>query len=453
MHFNETPHRKQRGIEPFYRTGKLKTASGGLKMKYILLFAILFLLAGNIYTQSKRNENSKGKKISFLEKNVIYGDSTAHIFISYRIPYKLLVFEKNNGEYFGRMSLDLNIQQAGKIVLRQSSSKGVQEDSYDKTKSSTDYIEGIIQFDLKKGEYAVIPYLNFIKGDESIQLDSVHIQPIDFENGKILSPIIVKRETENCGKQYGFRLINTSNTIPFSSSDYTLLIPAVNESISSINVLIEQDKKEIIKKDVNKFITAAFTLTECNGHIVIDSSSHEKKIKYFLLDGFSSSLNEGSANFRIRTSDEKPSEFNREVFWSNKPKSLMNPEFAIQLLDIIAGKAKVDTMLDANEKNYENELNNFWAVKNPNKSIIFNELEAEFYHRADYAAENFKTIDNNNGSKSDRGKIYIRYGKPDEIKRDYSNPNAIVEVWKYNRVDKEFIFTDISGLGNYTLGQ
>ena len=277
--------------------------------------------------------------------------------------------------------------------------------------------------------------------------------PSDFENGKIFSPIIVKHETENCRKKYEFRLINTSNTIPFSPSDYTLMIPVVNESISNINVVIEQDKKEIIKKDVNKFIIEALNLTECNGHIVIDSSSHEKRIKYFLLDGFSSSLNEGNAIFRIKTSDEKPSEFNREVFWSNKPKSLMNPELAIQLLEIIAGKAKVDSMLDANEKNYDKELNKFWADKNPNKNIVFNELEAEFYRRADYASESFKTIDNNNGAKSDRGKIYIRYGKPDEIKRDYSNPNATVEVWKYNRIDKEYIFTDITGLGNYTLGQ
>ena len=171
---------KQRGIDPACRTGKLKTASGGIKIKYILFIAILFLLADNIYTQPKRNENSKEKKISLLEKNVIIGDSTAHFFISYRIPYQLLVFEKNNGEYTGRMSLDLDIQQAGKVILRQSSSKGVPADSYDKTKSATDYIEGIIQFDLKKGEYAVIPYLNIIKSNEGLQLDSMHIQPVRF---------------------------------------------------------------------------------------------------------------------------------------------------------------------------------------------------------------------------------------------------------------------------------
>ena len=408
-----------------------------IKSKYLFFIVFLFLLAANIYTQPKANENFHGKKQFLLEKNVIRGDSTEHIFISYRIPYRMLVFEKSNNEYLGRMSLDLDVKQAGKVVLRQSSSKGVFADSYEKTKSSSDYVEGLIQFDLRKSEYVIIPYLNIIKGDDGVQLDSLHIQPNDFENGIIYSPILVKHEALNCKKPFEFELINTSNTIPYSSSDYTLLIPVRNESISSIKIIIEQDKKEIIKKDVNKYLTATLTLTECNGHIVIDSLSHGKKIKYFVLDGFSSKLNEGSANFLIKDSNEKPTEFNREVFWSNKPKSLMNPEFAIRQLDIIENKAKVDTLLDVNEKNYEKELSRYWAGKNPNKNIAFNELESEFYRRTDYAFENFKTIDNNNGAKSDRGKIYIRYGKPDEIKRDYLNPNATIEIWKYIQINKE----------------
>ncbi len=47
--------------------------------------------------------------------------------------------------------------------------------------------------------------------------------------------------------------------------------------------------------------------------------------------------------------------------------------------------------------------------------------------------------------------MYIKYGKPDEIKREYSNSNVVVEIWKYLKLKKEFTFTDRSGLGNYTL--
>lgn len=56
------------------------------------------------------------------------------------------------------------------------------------------------------------------------------------------------------------------------------------------------------------------------------------------------------------------------------------------------------------------------------------------------------------GSKTDRGRIYIKYGKPDEIERsllkiEESKP---YEVWHYYNGD-EFIFVDVRGTNEYTL--
>lgn len=76
---------------------------------------------------------------------------------------------------------------------------------------------------------------------------------------------------------------------------------------------------------------------------------------------------------------------------------------------------------------------------------------AEFYSRADYALENFAGITNQNGAKTDRGKIYIKFGKPDNIKRDYSQDEIVYELWTYTDIKKEFLFKDESGLGNYIL--
>ncbi|UCC12289.1 MAG: GWxTD domain-containing protein [candidate division WOR-3 bacterium] len=56
------------------------------------------------------------------------------------------------------------------------------------------------------------------------------------------------------------------------------------------------------------------------------------------------------------------------------------------------------------------------------------------------------------GSKTDRGRIYIKYGKPDEIERsllqiEESKP---YEIWRYYTGD-EFIFVDVRGTNEYTL--
>ena len=75
----------------------------------------------------------------------------------------------------------------------------------------------------------------------------------------------------------------------------------------------------------------------------------------------------------------------------------------------------------------------------------------EFYMRVDYAIVQYRTVSEVNGAATDRGKIYIKYGEPDDIERSYSDQGQILEIWKYRKFNKEFVFSDVSGLGNYSL--
>jgi GWxTD domain-containing protein len=75
----------------------------------------------------------------------------------------------------------------------------------------------------------------------------------------------------------------------------------------------------------------------------------------------------------------------------------------------------------------------------------------EFYTRADYAMINYSFNGQRNGAFSDRGKIYIQFGKPDKIEREYNSKNENTEIWYYASVKREFIFEDTSGKGNYLL--
>ena len=53
----------------------------------------------------------------------------------------------------------------------------------------------------------------------------------------------------------------------------------------------------------------------------------------------------------------------------------------------------------------------YWKKLDPVKSTTFNELMAEFYERADISRERFKTADNFDGSRTDRGIVFIKYGE------------------------------------------
>jgi GWxTD domain-containing protein len=75
----------------------------------------------------------------------------------------------------------------------------------------------------------------------------------------------------------------------------------------------------------------------------------------------------------------------------------------------------------------------------------------EYYRRIDYAAKEFRGLGKDNGIKTDRGMIYIRFGKPDEVERTSNNQGQVVETWTYKNPERKFVFVDKRGLGNFTL--
>ncbi len=61
----------------------------------------------------------------------------------------------------------------------------------------------------------------------------------------------------------------------------------------------------------------------------------------------------------------------------------------------------------------EQFIESFWERRNPNPGSAYNEYKEEFYRRVAYANEHFSS--GIPGWKTDRGRIYIMYGPPDEI--------------------------------------
>jgi GWxTD domain-containing protein len=61
-------------------------------------------------------------------------------------------------------------------------------------------------------------------------------------------------------------------------------------------------------------------------------------------------------------------------------------------------------------------LEGFWRRYDPTPGTARNELLEEFLERVDYAKGHFSSF--GGGHLSDRGRIYIRFGEPDDLKRE-----------------------------------
>jgi GWxTD domain-containing protein len=124
----------------------------------------------------------------------------------------------------------------------------------------------------------------------------------------------------------------------------------------------------------------------------------------------------------------------------------------------------------ATDEERENFIENFWRRRDPNPDTEENEFREQYYERIAYANEHFTS--GFPGWKTDRGRIYIAWGKPDSIEShpsggQYNRPSYEgggetttypFEIWFYRHLDNvgdglEIEFVDPTGTGEYRLAR
>ena len=92
----------------------------------------------------------------------------------------------------------------------------------------------------------------------------------------------------------------------------------------------------------------------------------------------------------------------------------------------------------------------FWKRRDPTPETPENEARDEFYQRVQYANQHFGT--GGPGWKTDMGRIYIMFGRPDEVVRNPFNfDRPPEEIWYYYHSRSTFVFVDRDGFGRYEL--
>ncbi len=97
-------------------------------------------------------------------------------------------------------------------------------------------------------------------------------------------------------------------------------------------------------------------------------------------------------------------------------------------------------------------IDSFWSKHDPSPGTLRNESREEFSQRVIKADERYTVHKKMQGWKSDRGRIYIKYGEPDDIVSEvFSMGQYPSVIWSYYKEDRRFIFADTKGYGQYTL--
>jgi GWxTD domain-containing protein len=103
------------------------------------------------------------------------------------------------------------------------------------------------------------------------------------------------------------------------------------------------------------------------------------------------------------------------------------------------------------DEDREQFIDQFWLRRDPTPDTIENECKDQHYRRIAYSNEYFGSAIP--GWKTDRGRIYIKFGPPDEIdSHPATRSRRPMEEWTYRKIegvgnDVLLHFVDMTGVG------
>lgn len=167
---------------------------------------------------------------------------------------------------------------------------------------------------------------------------------------------------------------------------------------------------------------------------------------------------------------EDPNQKERKVLTESSVKKIYKKWMTEDVAYIItADEKKAYNKLTTDEER-ENFIENFWRRRDPDPDTEENEYRDEYFERIAYANEKFAS--GIPGWKTDRGRIYITFGKPDGIEShpsggSYERPSYEgggstttypFETWFYRHLDGvgegiEIEFVDPTGTGEYRIAR
>lgn len=200
----------------------------------------------------------------------------------------------------------------------------------------------------------------------------------------------------------------------------------------------------------------SYEIKDLKGKEVVKNSYKRRKDDTRTLESFPLSISELSqgkylltltVKSGLRTAKKEKPFFIR---WANMPATISDIELAIRQIKYIADKKEFDELKKAAADDKLHKFEQFWLNHDPTPGTEANEGMDEFYRRVQYTNENFTVF--RDGWKTDMGMIYIIFGPPSDIERHpFDLENKPHEYWYYHDINKQFVFMDLTGFGEYRL--
>lgn len=421
---------------------------------FIILFITLFFTA-SVTAQFFKSSKSEDKNYYYVDYALFKAESddkTSRLEIYYQIFNAALNFEKIEKSFEAEYEIRIELFKDNKKYDSYKQSKVVRVKNEEKTHSRIDYRTNQVNFMIDEGKYEVIITL---------------YDPIHFKE-KV--------------KKFKLKVKKYNNKKPIISD--IELIKAIAPT-TEINSVFDKGKLQLIPSVRHKFgisgnATIYFYMELYQGYdnfedVRVETVLRHKSKGMLYRDSLSSTFdNPIIRQFReISIEDLRPGKYELiitlrgkrnkkistqykdfEIAWTFQSMIRFDYKVLIRQIELVASNEEVKAL--KGKETYEERLeafNAYWDAQDPTPGTFVNEVKSEFYRRIAVANHNFSYLIGD-GWKSDRGRIYIMYGEPDQIEDFPVVPDrSPYQEWHYYHQAKylRFVFVDSNEDGEYKL--
>ncbi len=415
-----------------------------MKTLLILLIPVLLLIPVNNYSQIIENSNILFQEQFFYSDPLVFyikDSMKARVDIYIQIPQTTLSFKKNQNtqKFDANFDLAVNIYNSlGENILSNTSSETI-SNTGEQQKFLADNPEFRIKsYFLKPDSYKMETTLrdrnNYMeyKIDKRFEVQDYASKEVSVSSIMLLSDF----KSDSLGKKVIYPLV-TGNIGDLK--DIYIFFEIYNNSENafpvSINYKVLNEKGSSIKEGSFSYVL---------------SPGINQRIERLAPVDYTTGL------YRLELSSKAYSSiFTQKDFvykWSDLPMNITDLDLAINQMVYIASSDQLDSLKEAPSKpEKEKRFLQFWKNIDPSPKTARNEVMNEYYNRVKIATDKF-TNSYMEGWKTDMGMVFIIYGNPSSIERHPFDENSKpYEVWEYFDINKQFIFVDYTGFGDYRL--
>jgi len=243
-----------------------------------------------------------------------------------------------------------------------------------------------------------------------------------------------------------------SDTIP----NYRVIYSLLDSSYNPIKVLLDREKSVPATSSVE---INGFNLATYHSGVyylkmtVLDliRNQQDSVMKKIMLLRNQDKLNLVRAGSQDMGSEEANLNASEYLVYDEMSESALKTEF--EIASLIAEDKEKKTFKSLNIIGKRSFLKEFWLKRDNRPETALNEFRQDFFERVNHVNRTYGAS-GQEGWKTDRGRVYIVYGKPDELDRlaVFSGKKAY-EQWNYFELEggASFVFVDIWNDGKYIL--